>query len=142
MRLPLSRFRRLYKVLINWPSARTLETIVVKSAKIVAGNIAETTDEAISIEDLLFFLLVSLSTRRYISPHDALSRSLSPNSMTNYWLTSKPAPDPPILDWLRWLGKELEQHIADSSAIAAVMGINKMGDVQVLYQMLLHWALL
>jgi hypothetical protein len=53
--------------------------------------------------------------------------------MPNYWLTSKPAPDPPILDWLRWSGKELEQHIADSGAIVAVMGINKMGDIQVLY---------
>jgi hypothetical protein len=42
---------------------------------------------------------------------------------------SKPAPNPPVLDWLKWLGQNLKRHIARSGTIGAIIGINKMGDL-------------
>ncbi len=53
--------------------------------------------------------------------------------MPKYWLASKPAPDPPILDWLKWSGQDLERHIAGSGMIDAIIGINKMDDLQTIY---------
>jgi hypothetical protein len=53
--------------------------------------------------------------------------------MPKYWLTSKPAPDPPVLDWLKWTGQDLERHIAESGTVAAIIGINKMGDLQTIF---------
>jgi hypothetical protein len=44
--------------------------------------------------------------------------------MPKYWLTSKPAPDPPVLDWLKWTGQDLESHIAESGTVAAIIGKN------------------
>ncbi len=53
--------------------------------------------------------------------------------MPKYWLASKPAPNPPVLDWLKWLGQDLEHHIAGSGTIGAIIGINKMGEFQTIY---------
>jgi hypothetical protein len=53
--------------------------------------------------------------------------------MPKNWLTSKPAPDPPVLDWLKWMGQDLECHIAESGRVAASIGINKMGDLQTIF---------
>jgi hypothetical protein len=53
--------------------------------------------------------------------------------MPKYWLASKPAPNPPVSDWLKWLGQDLERHIAGSGTIGAIIGINKMGDLQTIY---------
>jgi hypothetical protein len=53
--------------------------------------------------------------------------------MPKYWLTSKPAPNPPVLDWLKWMGQDLERHIAKSGTVAAIIGINKMGDLQTIF---------
>jgi hypothetical protein len=50
--------------------------------------------------------------------------------MPKYWLASKPAPDPPVLDWLKWLGQDLKCHISGSNTIGAIIGINKIGDLQ------------
>ena len=53
--------------------------------------------------------------------------------MPKHWLASKTAPTPPILDWLKWSGQDLERHIAESGVIGAIIGINKMGDIQTIY---------
>jgi hypothetical protein len=53
--------------------------------------------------------------------------------MSKYWLVSKPAPNPPVLDWLKWLGQDLKRHIAGSGTIGAIIGINKLGDLQTIY---------
>ena len=53
--------------------------------------------------------------------------------MPKNWLTSKPAPDPPVLDWLKWTGQDLKRHIAKSGMVAAIIGINKMGDLQTIF---------
>jgi hypothetical protein len=54
--------------------------------------------------------------------------------MPKHWTTSKPAPDPPVIDWLKWTGQDLECHIAKSgTSVAAVIGINKMGDLQIIF---------
>jgi len=50
--------------------------------------------------------------------------------MPKHWLASKTAPTPPVLDWLKWSGQDLERHIVESGAIGAIIGINKMGDIQ------------
>jgi len=50
--------------------------------------------------------------------------------MPKHWLASKMAPTPPVLDWLKWSGQDLECHIAESGTIGAIIGINKMGDIQ------------
>ncbi len=50
--------------------------------------------------------------------------------MPEQWLTSKTAPTPPVLDWLKWTGQDIERHIAESGRIGAIIGINKMGDLQ------------
>jgi hypothetical protein len=50
--------------------------------------------------------------------------------MPKYWLASKMAPTPPVLDWLKW---NLERHIAESGTIVTIIGINKMGDLQTIY---------
>jgi hypothetical protein len=53
--------------------------------------------------------------------------------MPKNWLTSKPAPDPPVLDWFKWTGQDLKRHIAESGTVAAIIGINKMGDLQTIF---------
>jgi hypothetical protein len=50
--------------------------------------------------------------------------------MPKYWLASKTAPTPPVLDWLKW---NLERHIAESGTIGTIIGINIMGDLQTIY---------
>jgi hypothetical protein len=37
------------------------------------------------------------------------------------------------LDWLKWTGQDLERHIAESDTVAAIIGINKMGDLQTIF---------
>jgi hypothetical protein len=41
--------------------------------------------------------------------------------MPKNWLTSKPAPDPPVLDWLKWTARDLKRHIAESGTVAAII---------------------
>jgi hypothetical protein len=53
--------------------------------------------------------------------------------MPKYWLASKPAPNAPVLDWLKWWGQDLERHIAGSGMIGAIIVINKMGHLQTIY---------
>ena len=53
--------------------------------------------------------------------------------MPRHWLASKTAPIPSVLDWLKWSGQDLERHIAKSGVIGAIIGINKMGDIQTIY---------
>jgi hypothetical protein len=53
--------------------------------------------------------------------------------MPKNWLTYKPAPDPPVLDWLKWTGQDLERHIAKAGMVAAIISINKMGDLQTIF---------
>jgi hypothetical protein len=53
--------------------------------------------------------------------------------MPKHWLASKTAPNPPVLDWLKWSGQDLERHIAESGTIGTIIGINKMGDIQTIY---------
>jgi hypothetical protein len=53
--------------------------------------------------------------------------------MPKYWLVSKPAPNPPFLDWLKWLEQDLERHTARSGTIGAIIGTNKLGDFQTIY---------
>jgi hypothetical protein len=53
--------------------------------------------------------------------------------MPKYWLASKPAPNPPVLDWLKWSGRDFKRHIAGSGTIGPIIGINKMGDLQTIY---------
>ncbi len=53
--------------------------------------------------------------------------------MLKYWLTSKMAPTPLVLNWLKWTGHDLERHIAKSGTIGAIIGINKMDDLQKIY---------
>jgi hypothetical protein len=57
--------------------------------------------------------------------------------MPKNWLTSKPAPDPPVLDWLKWMGQDLKRHIAKSGTVAAIIGINKMGDLQTIFSLII-----
>ena len=53
--------------------------------------------------------------------------------MPKYWLASKTAPTPPVLGWMKLSGQDLERHIAESGTIGAILGINKMGDIQTIY---------
>ncbi len=53
--------------------------------------------------------------------------------MPKNWLTSKSALNPPVLDWLKWTGQDLKRHINESGRVAAIIGINKMGDLQTIY---------
>ena len=53
--------------------------------------------------------------------------------MSTNWLTSKPAPEPPISDWLKWSGQDFEHYIGQTDKIAAIIGINKMGDIETMY---------
>ena len=52
--------------------------------------------------------------------------------MPKHWLTSKPAPNPPISDWLKWLCQDLEHYISEDK-VAAIIGVNKMGDIKTIY---------
>ena len=52
--------------------------------------------------------------------------------MSKHWLSSKPAPDPPILDWLKWSGQDLEPYIAEDK-VAAIIGVNKMSGIKTIY---------
>jgi hypothetical protein len=47
-------------------------------------------------------------------------------------LASKLAPDPPVLDWLKWTAHDLECHTI-SGTVAAIIGLNKMGDLQTIF---------
>ena len=42
--------------------------------------------------------------------------------MPKNWLASKPAPDPPVLDWLKWTAHDLERHTI-SGMVAAIIGV-------------------
>ena len=54
--------------------------------------------------------------------------------MSKHWLSSKPAPDPPILDWLKWSGQDLERYIAeDKVAAIIIIGVFKMGFIKMIY---------
>ncbi len=53
--------------------------------------------------------------------------------MPKHWLASKTAFTPPVLDWLKWTGQDLEHRIAKSGTIGAIIGINKMGNLQAVY---------
>ena len=57
--------------------------------------------------------------------------------MPKHWLASKTAPTPPVLDWMKWSGQDLERHIAKLATIGAITGINKMGDIQTIYSPIL-----
>jgi hypothetical protein len=62
--------------------------------------------------------------------------------MPEYWLASKMAPTPPVLDWLKWTGQNLDCHIAESGMIDAIIGINKLDDLQTVYSpIVIHNAL-
>ena len=52
--------------------------------------------------------------------------------MPKNWLASKLAPDPPVLDWLKWTAHDLERHTI-SGTVAAIIGLNKMGDLQTIF---------
>jgi hypothetical protein len=52
--------------------------------------------------------------------------------MPKNWLDSKLAPDPPVLDWLKWTAHDLERHTI-SGTVAAIIGLNKMGDLQTIF---------
>ena len=52
--------------------------------------------------------------------------------MSTYRLTSKPAPEPPILDWLKLSGRDLERYIVKEK-VASIIGVNKMGDIETIY---------
>ena len=52
--------------------------------------------------------------------------------MSTYWLTSKPAADSSILDWLKWSGQDLKHYIAEGKVVA-IIGVNKMGDIKTIY---------
>ncbi len=53
--------------------------------------------------------------------------------MPKHWLASKTAPTPPVLDCLKLTGQDLKHHTAESGTIGAIIGINKMGDRQMVY---------
>jgi hypothetical protein len=53
--------------------------------------------------------------------------------MPKYWLVSKTAPTPPVFDRLKWRRQDLRRHITESGRIGAIIGINKMGDLQTIY---------
>jgi hypothetical protein len=44
------------------------------------------------------------------------------------------APTHPVLDWLKRTGKDLKRHIAKIGPNCAIIGINKMGDLQTVYR--------
>ncbi len=52
--------------------------------------------------------------------------------MSKHLFSSKPAPDPPILDWLKWSGQDLEHYIAEDK-VAAIIRVNKMGGIKTIY---------
>jgi hypothetical protein len=69
--------------------------------------------------------------------------------MPKYWLASKPAPDPPVLNWLKWSGHDLERHFAKSDTIGAIIGLAstkwatfKQSTAPSSFPMLLHLDLL
>ena len=54
--------------------------------------------------------------------------------MPKSYLKSAPPPNQPVEDWLNWTRTQFKVQLSEnSSKIAAVMGINRAGDVQYLY---------
>ena len=50
------------------------------------------------------------------------------------YVLSKPPPDQPVEDWLKWTRLDFERELSASSPkLAAIMGINKAGDIQYLF---------
>ena len=50
------------------------------------------------------------------------------------YVLSKPPPDQPVEDWLNWTRLDFERELSVSSPkLAAIMGINKAGDIQYLF---------
>ena len=59
--------------------------------------------------------------------------------MPKSYLNSQPPPNQLIEDWLTWTRASFERFISnDSSKIAGIMGINKVGDIQSLYMPFLY----
>jgi len=57
-----------------------------------------------------------------------------PAIMPNSYVLSKPPPDQPIVDWLKWTRLDYEHELSASlPKLAAIMGINKAGDIQYLF---------
>ena len=50
------------------------------------------------------------------------------------YLTSSPGPDQPIDNWLAWSNEDYEKIKDDDTFIAALLGINRSGDIQTLYK--------
>jgi len=54
--------------------------------------------------------------------------------MPNSYVLSKPPPDQPVEDWLKWTRLDYKRELSASSPkLAAIMGINKAGDIQYLF---------
>jgi hypothetical protein len=54
--------------------------------------------------------------------------------MPKSYLKSAAPPDQPVKDWLTWMRAKLEAQLSENpNKIAALMGINRVGDVQYLY---------
>ncbi len=54
--------------------------------------------------------------------------------MPNSYVLSKPPPDQPVEDWLKWTRSGYERELSASlPTLAAIMGINKAGDIQYLF---------
>ena len=57
-----------------------------------------------------------------------------PAIMPNACVLSKPLPDQPVEDWLKWTRLDFEREVSASlPKLAAIMGINKAGDIQYLF---------
>ena len=57
-----------------------------------------------------------------------------PAIMPNSYVLSKPPPDQPVEDWLKWTRSGYERELSASlPTLAAIMGINKAGDIQYLF---------
>ena len=50
------------------------------------------------------------------------------------YLTSSVGPDQPIDDWLSWSKKDYEKIKDDDTFVAALLGINRSGDIQTMYK--------
>jgi len=50
------------------------------------------------------------------------------------YLTSSVEPDQPIDNWLSWLSKDYEKIKDDDTFVAALLGINRSGDIQTMYK--------
>ena len=51
--------------------------------------------------------IIDNKTIEYASKNNKHFVTILRIDMSKHWLSSKPAPDPPILDWLKWSGQDL-----------------------------------